>query len=252
VRLTFHVVIPCRYEASRLPGKPLLEIGGKTLMEHVYDAALGSRAERVTIATDDERIEDVAHSFGAEVVMTSSGHTSGTDRIAEVIRRNDINDDMIIVNLQGDEFGLPSSLIDQVAGVLDGNPIKKMSTLCEKITETQDYGNPDVVKVVRDKNDNAIYFSRSAIPWHANLNKRDEVINSFVYRHIGLYAYRAGFLKVFTGLNLCDLENTERLEQLRVLYNGYGIHVAEACEKCGLGIDTEEDLQKARSLYKEG
>lgn len=244
---SFHVVIPCRYEASRLPGKALLDIGGKTLIQHVYDSAINSQAQSVTIATDDERIEDVARSFGAEVMMTSVEHKSGTDRICEIIKRKNIKDEVIVVNVQGDEFGLPSTLIDQVASTLNDNREKQMATLCEKITDNQDLGNPDVVKVVRDINDNAIYFSRSAIPWQNSSANTGEPVSQ-TYRHIGLYAYRAGFLKQFSDLHACTLENAEKLEQLRALYNGYAIHVAEACAQCGIGIDTDSDLQKARKL----
>ncbi len=239
------VVIPSRYGASRLPGKPLLDIGGKTLIQHVYDAAADSQADSVLIATDDERIEDLARSFGAEVMMTATAHISGTDRITEVIKRKGCSDEMIVVNVQGDEFNLPPALINQVATALNENPDAAMATLCEKITDTEDLNNPNIVKVVRDKDENAIYFSRAAVPWGIGISDQGEAACQ-PFRHIGLYAYRAGFLKKFSELEGCPLEKTERLEQLRALYHGFDIHVAEACTEGGIGIDTEEDLDKAR------
>lgn len=245
---SFQVVIPCRYGSSRLSGKPLLDIGGITLIQHVYDAASKSHADEVIIATDDERIDDVACSFGAEVMMTATHHSSGTDRITEVIKRKNYTDDMIVVNVQGDEYALPPALVDQVAKALNDNPGKQMATLCELITEADDLANPNVVKVVRDKNNSAIYFSRSLIPWQQKVSKSDEP-GSPAYRHIGIYAYRAGFLKQFSNLPTCPLEETEKLEQLRAIYNGYTIHVEEACSQSGIGIDTEEDLEKARKLH---
>ncbi len=243
----FQVVIPSRYGASRLPGKALLNIGDTTLLQHVYDAARRSQAERVIIATDDARIENLARSFGAEVIMTSIEHRSGTDRISEVINLEKTADDMIIVNVQGDEFALPPALIDQLAKALHDNPDKQMATLCEKITEIEDLSNPNVVKMLNDKNNNAVYFSRSLIPWQEKVGKIEELAGP-VYRHIGIYAYRAAFLRQFSELGPCPLEESERLEQLRAIYHGFIIHVEEACAQCGMGIDTVEDLEKARLL----
>jgi 3-deoxy-manno-octulosonate cytidylyltransferase (CMP-KDO synthetase) len=251
VSFAFAVIIPSRYGASRLPGKPLLEIGGETLIQHVYRAANKSQADEVIIATDDDRIEDTARSFGAAVIMTDREHVSGTDRIAEVARIKNYADDMIVVNVQGDEYGLPEAQIDQLAQALNGNPDKAMATLCERIEEPQEIQNPNVVKVVRDINNTAIYFSRSCIPWSENKAAQHEE-NSTVYRHIGIYAYRAGFLKQFSELPVSAIEKTERLEQLRALYNGFKIHVEEACAPGGIGVDTEDDLQRARALHSSG
>lgn len=241
----FHVVIPSRFASTRLPGKPLLEIANKTLLQHVYDSASASAACEVTIATDDERIENAARSFGADVVMTATEHRSGTDRISEVIRLRKLSDEVIIVNVQGDEYGLPAALINQVAMALEQNPQCQMATLCEKIENAEDYENKSVVKVVRDINHTALYFSRSAIPYGIGL-KEHKLENSPAYRHIGLYAYRAGFLGKYSELNPCLLEKIEELEQLRVMYNGYSIHVAEAETAAGIGIDTQADLRKVR------
>ncbi len=245
--VAFQVVIPCRFGARRLPGKSLLDIGGITLIQHVYDAARKSQAESVIIATDDERIDDAARSFGAEVIMTATAHNSGSDRIAEVIERKNYQDDMIVVNVQGDEFGLPPMLIDQVAKSLHDNPDRQMATLCEQISEIADIEDPNVVKVIRDKNNKAIYFSRSAIPRQEDISTVEKLISP-VYRHIGTYAYRAGFLKLLSKLEPCALERAEKLEQLRAIYHGYSIQIEEACTNSGIGIDTEEDLGRARKL----
>ena len=240
----FKVIIPSRYASSRLPGKPLLEIAGKPLVQHVFEAAKASHAERIIIATDDERILDVAEKINAEVIMTSSQHNSGTDRLAEVITLLDEDEDAIIVNLQGDEIGMPASLIDQVASALNTNPEKSMATLCEPITNAEDYNDPNIVKVVFDDRNSALYFSRSPIPWTKQNGVPDET-----YRHIGLYAYRCGFLKRFSTMPVCPLEQHESLEQLRALYNGEKIHVEIACDLTGIGIDTPEDLEKARKAF---
>ncbi len=241
----FQVIIPSRFGSTRLPGKPLLVIGDKTLLQHVYDSARASAAEKVSIATDDERIENAARSFGADVIMTATEHLSGTDRITEVIRRRKLADEMIIVNVQGDEYGLPTALINQVALALAQNPQSDMATLCEKIDNAEDYENPAVVKVVRDMHGSALYFSRSAIPSGIGTRENDSDRTS-AYRHIGLYAYRVSFLRKYSDLKPCELEKIEKLEQLRVLFNGYSIHVAEAETAAGIGVDTEADLKKVR------
>lgn len=238
----YTIVIPSRYASTRLPGKPLLDINGKPLLQHVYEDALTSNAQRVIIATDDQRIFDFAMSIGAEVVMTREDHESGTDRIAEVITNQNIADNTIVVNLQGDEYRLPTSLTDQVAQALHDNAQASVSTLCEAITDKDEVNNPNIVKVMFDKNGLAMNFSRSVIPY-----PRQET-NCNVYRHIGLYAYRAGYLKQLTALSPCEYELTESLEQLRVLYNGDKIHVSIAAAESGIGIDTPEDLERARAI----
>lgn len=247
MNLPFKVIIPARLDSTRLPGKLLLDIAGKPLIQYVYESACASRAELVIIATDNERIRQVAESFGAEVVMTAAGHKSGTDRIAEAVTKMNEADESIIVNVQGDEYGLPSIIVDQLAGEIHNNPAKPMATLCEKITNKADLLNPHVVKVVLDKDNSAVYFSRSLIPWYEKSETMP--INKFPYqpyRHIGIYAYRAGFLKTFTTLPHSPLEDSERLEQLRAIHHGYKIHVEEACAKCGLEVNTREDLERVR------
>jgi 3-deoxy-manno-octulosonate cytidylyltransferase (CMP-KDO synthetase) len=241
-KVPYSIVIPARYASTRLPGKSLLDIKGKPLIQHVFETAEKTQAKNIVIATDNNEIAEVAESFGATVVMTSEEHESGTDRIAEVVKTLQMSDDEIVVNLQGDEYGLPVSLLEQVASNLFNNSDKQMATLCEAITTIEDYQNPNIVKVVFDKNNTALYFSRSPLP--AN---REGGLPDDAYRHIGLYAYRAGYLQEFTKLPPCKLEKTEALEQLRVLYNGGKIHVEVAVDEAGLGIDTAEDLALARA-----
>ncbi len=240
-QVPFSIVIPARYASTRLPGKSLLDIKGKPLIQHVFETASNTQAKKIVIATDSDKIANVAESFGATVVMTSEEHQSGTDRVAEVVKKLQFGTDEIIVNLQGDEYGLPTSLVEQVASGLFNNPGKQLATLCEAITTIEDYTNPNIVKVVFDKNNTALYFSRSPVPADRAGGLPDEA-----YRHIGLYAYRAGYLQEFTLLSPCALEKSEALEQLRVLYNGGKIHVEIAVDDAGLGIDTAEDLVLAR------
>jgi 3-deoxy-manno-octulosonate cytidylyltransferase (CMP-KDO synthetase) len=241
---TFKVIIPARLGSTRLPGKMLLHIGGKPLLQHVYTSACKSIADQVLIATDDQGIYNTANKFGAECVMTSAGHASGTDRLAEVVEKSGFADDTVIVNVQGDEMGMPPKLINQVATLLINHPRGKMATLCEEISDESDISNPNVVKVVFNQKNAAIYFSRLPIPWHK------EGFTRQYFRHIGIYAYRAGFLREYSKMPRCELEQKESLEQLRALYYGVTILVEEACAQSGIGIDTEDDLQRARNLFK--
>ena len=240
---SYKVIIPARYASTRLPGKVLENIGDRTLLQHVYEAARNSRAESVLVATDDERVRDIASSFGAEVLMTSASHTSGTERLAEVVEAKGEADDSIIVNLQGDEFGMPSELLDQVAGLLAAGPDRKMATLCESMDDEEAIHDPGNVKVVFDRNGVALYFSRAPSPWPREKDSRE------CYRHIGLYAYRAGFLKAFSQMQKPAIEIAESLEQLRVLYHGEKIYIDIARVKPGMGIDTAGDLERARRQF---
>jgi len=243
---------------SSLPGKPLLDIAGKPLIQHVYETAAKSNASRVIIATDDARIESAAKGFGANVCMTSSYHRSGTERIAEVIQSLRFNRDDIVVNVQGDEPMLPPELINQVAIQLREYTEAKISTLCTRIDDDAELFNPNVVKVVRDNLGYALYFSRSPIPWDRNrfptqmsqfaFHNLAVCDHNTYYKHIGLYAYTAGFVLQYINYPLSPLEQQESLEQLRALQNGHRIFVGEVHEDCGIGVDTEEDLQKARQL----
>jgi len=247
--MAYHIIIPARYASTRLPGKPLLDINGKCLLQHVYDSACDSRAESVLIATDDTRIQTAAEAFGARVYMTADTHNSGTERLAEVAEQLRLTDDSIIVNLQGDEFGMPIELLDQVAELLESNATADIATLCEPIDNEADYRNPNIVKVVRDQQGRALYFSRSPIPWH---DPAEPLPGVLAHRHLGLYAYRAGFLSRYVRMPVSTTEREERLEQLRALDQGADIRVAVAAAGPGLGIDASADLDKARQMSKAG
>ena len=246
----FSIVIPSRFAASRLPGKPLLDIAGKPLIQHVYECAQRSDAEQIVIATDDVRIADVASGFGAEVCMTSADHPSGTDRLAEVVERQAYADDHVIVNLQGDEPLMPPAVINQVAQNLMKRADVSMATVCKRIKTSRMLFDPHVVKVVSDEQGYALYFSRAAIPWDRERFPMDEDLPEYFthYAHIGLYAYRCGFLKDYVSWPVCHLEETESLEQLRVLYKGHRIHVEEAVEVPGPGVDIDVDLEEVRMI----
>lgn len=247
--MTFRVVIPARYASTRLPGKPLRLLAGKPMIQHVYERALASGAAGVVIATDDERIRDVARAFGAPVCMTAQSHRSGTDRIAEVAKRENFADEEIIVNLQGDEPLVPEALIRQVAENLDAHPAASIATLCVRLSVAEELFDPNVVKVVTDVQGYALYFSRAPIPWdRERFGKEVEVSALYGYwRHIGMYAYRAGFLKDYLQWPPCRLEQVESLEQLRALWHGHRIHVAEAAAESVAGVDTEEDIARVEA-----
>ena len=251
--MDYHIIIPARYASTRLPGKPLRELAGKSLLQHVYECAKKSQSNSITIATDDVRIQEAAQAFGADVCLTGQHHHSGTERAAEVIDKLGISDDAIVVNLQGDEPLMPADCLDQVARLLVDNPSAPMATLCERIDNLQDIFDPNVVKVVIDQRGLAMYFSRASIPWHRNTfndNTSEMPDGQHYYRHIGLYAYRAGFIKSYIQAEVCPLELTESLEQLRVLYMGHSIAIAEACADTGPGVDTEADLKRVDALLK--
>lgn len=253
--MSFTVVIPARFGSSRLPGKPLADIGGQPMIQHVWRRAQQSRAARVIIATDDARVQQACEKFGAEVVMTAATHVSGTDRLAEVASLLELDADHRVVNVQGDEPLIPSVLIDQVADNLNLHPDAAIATLCERLHDVESVFNPNVVKVVFDQHGLAHYFSRAPIPWYrdgwdafgAGVN-RDLPDNIGYFRHIGIYGYRAGVLADFVGWSPAPAEQTEALEQLRALYNGARIHVDVAVVSPPAGIDTEADLHRVRAF----
>lgn len=251
--MRFHIIIPARYASTRLPGKPLRQLAGKPILQHVYEQARKSRADSVIVATDDERIKQAAENFGAEVCMTATHHVSGTERLAEVIDHKGFKEDEIILNLQGDEPLMPPACLDQVAAVLINNTDCKMASLCEPIATAQDLFDPNVVKVVLNKNRHAIYFSRAPVPWHRDAFAGDKhalpADPGLYFRHIGLYAYHAGFVKEYLNLPASPIEKVESLEQLRVLWHDYRIAMDIALEAPGPGIDTEADLHKVESLF---
>jgi len=244
----FRVVIPARYASRRLPGKPLLDIAGKPMIQHVYERASESGAEEVVIATDDLRIQRAAASFTDSVCMTSADHHSGTDRIAEVVRALDWTDDTVVVNLQGDEPLMPPSLLRQVAATLSSHAGSEMATLAVPLSEPDQLFDTNIVKVVADRNGYALYFSRASIPWKRDLFDAEGTPQTSwlegIHRHLGIYAYRAGFLRGYAGLPVSPIERMESLEQLRVLWNGGRIAVDVAKEAPPAGVDTAEDLAR--------
>ncbi|WP_137817857.1 3-deoxy-manno-octulosonate cytidylyltransferase [Pseudomonas sp. 2FG] len=247
----FTVVIPARFASSRLPGKPLQEIAGKPMVQHVWEQARKSSAQRVLIATDDARIVEVCRGFGAEVLLTREDHNSGTDRLAEVASQLGLAGDAIVVNVQGDEPLIPPAIIDQVAANLAAHPEAAIATLAEPIEDVAALFNPNVVKVATDLKGLALTFSRAPLPWarDAFAVSREQLPANVPYRrHIGIYAYRAQFLHDFVAWGPCWLEDTECLEQLRALWHGVRIHVADALEAPPTGVDTPQDLERVRRL----
>lgn len=251
---TFTVIIPARFASSRLPGKPLADIAGKPMIVHVWQKALLSGASRVVVATDNAEVARVVQEFGGEVCMTSENHNSGTERLAEVVEKLAIPDDEIVVNIQGDEPLIPPIIVQQVAHNLAQNAVN-MATLAVPLNDAEELFNPNVVKAVADQIGNVLYFSRAPIPWNrdqfsglSEQQKKQLVLQSQYLRHIGIYAYRAGFIKKYVQWQPSALENIESLEQLRVLWYGENIHIALAQEVPAVGVDTPEDLEKVRSL----
>ena len=248
----FHVIIPARYQSGRLPGKPLMEISGKPMVQHVMERAQRSDATSVVIATDDSRIEQAVKAFGGDVVMTSTAHESGSDRIAEAATTLGLDDDAIIVNVQGDEPDMPPSLINQVAELLANRRGAVMATACAPLEDDSQLMDPSVVKVVTDKNDYAIYFSRATIPWVRSDSSSELADNAaeIVRRHLGIYAYRSGYIQQFASRSPCYLEQLERLEQLRALWHGERIACCNALDVPGPGVDTLQDLENTRKRFE--
>ena len=252
--MPFTVVIPARFGSTRLPGKPLLDLEGKPMLQHVWEQARQSDAERVLIATDDQRIREAARSFGAEAMMTSDQHPSGTDRLQEVAQALKLDARAIIVNVQGDEPLIPPAVINQVAENLKRNASAGIATLCEKIEHLSDLTSANVVKVVRDANDLALYFSRAPIPWPRDAftdNPKQLPAAGLWFRHIGVYAYRVDLLHSYVSWPPAPQELLEKLEQLRALHYGTKIHVAEALAAVPGGVDTQADLDHVRALLAE-
>ena len=262
--MSFHVVVPARYASTRLPGKPLADIAGKPMVVRVVEAALMSSAAGVCVATDDDRVRAAVEAHGFRAVMTRSDHVSGTDRIAEVVDALGWSDDDVVVNVQGDEPLIDPALIDAVAGALkvsrgvtEGNPCGNtapMSTAAHPLTAAADFFNPNVVKVVCDAAGRALYFSRAPIPWARDVfaaNKDALPANLGALRHIGIYGYRAGFLRQYGKLTPSPLEGIEALEQLRVLWHGFGIGVALCDHPPQPGVDTPEDLERVRRVFRD-
>lgn len=252
--MDFQVIIPARLQSTRLPKKVLLDIVGKPMLQHVYEHALESGAQRVVIATDDEKVASVAGTFNAEVCMTESTHQSGTERIAEAVANLACDEDDIIVCLQADEPMMPPALITQLAENLSEHDHAKVATFATKLTSADDLFNPNIVKVVLNYRNYAMNFSRAPIPWDrdqfGNMKLWDIAkltLADAYYRHIGIYGYRAGFLETYSSWPACLSERLESLEQLRILWNGHKIHVGVTDLVISLGVDTQADLDRVRS-----
>lgn len=249
--IDFKVVIPARYASTRLPGKSLRLMAGRPMLQHVCERANESSAQEVIVATDDQRIAEAASGFDATVCMTSEEHTSGTERLAEVVEQLGWSDDTLVVNLQGDEPAMPAALIDQVATDMAAHTVASIATLACPLGSTENEINPDIVKVVLDREGYALYFSRAPIPWHRD--GPGPAVNvgggaSPVLHHIGLYAYRARFLRHYSELEHSPLEIFEKLEQLRALWHGMKIHVGITEQMPASGVDTEADLLRVEKL----
>lgn len=246
--MSFIAIIPARYASTRLPGKPLADIAGKPMVVHVMERALESGASRVIVATDHPEVVTAVEAAGGEVCLTRADHQSGTERLAEVIERYGFADDQIIVNVQGDEPLVPPEIIRQVAENLVASRAG-MATLAVPIESSEEAFNPNAVKVVMDAQGYALYFSRAAIPWERErFAQSKETIGDCFLRHIGIYAYRAGFVRRYVNWAPSQLEQIELLEQLRVLWYGEKIHVAVAKVVPAVGVDTQEDLDRVRAI----
>ena len=248
--MRFTVIIPARYASTRLPRKPLLDIAGKPMIQHVWEKAQQAGADRVIVATDHAEIADVVSQFGAEVCLTSDKHNSGTERLAEVVEKMALADNEIIVNIQGDEPLMPPAIVAQVAKNLDSHQVN-MATLAVKLTTAEELFNPNVVKAVTDQHGFALYFSRAPIPFARDgfPHCDDAFVQQQHYlRHIGIYAYRAGFIKRYVAWQPTQLEQLESLEQLRALWYGEKIHLELAQEAPQVGVDTAKDLERVRQI----
>ena len=247
----FRVVIPARYASSRLPGKPLADIGGRPMVLHVLERALQAGAESVVVATDDARVQQAVEAAGYQALMTSPDHQSGTERLVEVAETLGWADDTLVVNVQGDEPLIDPALIREAARQLVLHDDAVMATLAHPIHDHADFINPNVVKVVTDEAGYALYFSRAPIPWPRDAFAAQQAMPHELgaLRHIGLYAYRAGFLRTYASLASSPLERYEMLEQLRVLWHGHRISLGITPTAPAPGVDTPEDLKRVRSLF---
>jgi len=250
--VSFVAVIPARAASTRLPGKPLLDIAGKPMVVRTAERAALSGARQVVVATDDTRIRDVVAAHGFQALMTRPDHPTGTDRLAEVAEHLGLDDDAVVVNVQGDEPLIEPTLIDAVAQLLARSPEAAIATCAAPIGDAQALFNPNVVKVVCDARGGALYFSRAPIPWARDAladGQQRLAAGLPALQHIGLYAYRAGFLKRFPGLAVGTLETFESLEQLRAMENGFRIAVMTVDSHPAAGVDTEADLERVRGIF---
>lgn len=247
--LNYHIVIPARLASQRLPNKPLVQIAGRSLIEHVYRRACSSSAKSVVIATDSSEVCALADRFGARAVMTSAEHKSGSDRIAECIQVLGWREDTLVVNLQGDEPLMPASCLDQVAELLSNTPAADVASLYLPIQNEEELHDSNVVKVVTAQSGNALYFSRSMVPYPRGQDPNQIMAGETPWkRHVGLYAYRAGALAAFTRTSHGLLENLEKLEQLRFLESGRAIAMDLAVDFIPAGVDSPADLDRVRKI----
>lgn len=250
----FHIVIPARYGSTRFPGKPLVRVAGKAMIDHVHDraqiAVRDHGAGMVIVATDDQRILDHCQASGIDALMTSADHPSGTDRVADIVNQKGWSDDTIVVCLQGDEPATPPEIIGQVAANLHRHDDAAIATLCAPIQTAEEYRDRDRVKVVFDNRGYALYFSRSPIPHRRDAESDSAFPASFV--HVGMYAYRVGFLRQYQTLEPHPLEQEEKLEQLRALANGFRIQVDVALAVPAHGVDRPEDVASIEALLNAG
>jgi 3-deoxy-manno-octulosonate cytidylyltransferase (CMP-KDO synthetase) len=247
----FVVIVPARLASTRLPRKPLADIGGVPMVVRVARAAAASGADRVVVAADSPEIVDACSAHGVDALLTRADHASGTDRLAEAVEHLGLADDVLVVNVQGDEPLMPAAVVRRVAEALAQRTDCAIATACHPLHDAAEFFSPNVVKVVTDANGRALYFSRAPIPWSrdAFASARDRLPPGLpARRHVGLYAYRAGFLRRFPQLPPAALEQHESLEQLRALAHGFGIAVIELTEALPPGVDTPEDLERVRAL----
>ena len=241
--MDFNVIIPARFASQRLPGKPLLDIVGKSMVQRVYEQALKSLANDVVVAVDDHRVYDAVVGFGGKVCMTSQDHPSGTDRIQEVASIFGYEDNQIVVNIQGDEPLIPPEVINQVAANLELQQVQ-VATLSEPIECLEDFVNPNIVKAVTGEDECALYFSRAPVPWPRDSKARALPTGIRALKHLGIYAYRVSFLNRYVTWSPAAIEEVEKLEQLRILFHGVRIHTGQSCMPIPPGVDTVQDLQR--------
>ena len=246
--MSFHVIIPARFNSSRMPGKVLVDIHGKPMLQHVYEKAVDSGADSVIIATDDDRVAEAAKKFAAKVCMTSEDHTCGTERVAEAVEACDFDEEDIEINVQADEPFMPPKVIQSLAHEMEEQAHVKVGSVCSPLNNVEQLFNPNVVKVILNRRSNAMYFSRAPIPWDREQFMRDKnkikLSEHTYFRHHGLYAYRAGFLTNFIDWQESPLEALEKLEQLRILWHGGRIHMHVTDAVLPIDVNTEEDLEE--------
>jgi 3-deoxy-manno-octulosonate cytidylyltransferase (CMP-KDO synthetase) len=250
--MPFVIIIPVRFQSTRLPGKALCMIGGKTMIEHVYGRCLQSNADRIVIATDSDRIAECASGFCSDIIMTDAACQSGSERVAQAVHKIGIDSDTIVVNVQGDEPLISADNINQVAKLLMDSPESSVASLYQKIDTSADLINPNIVKVITDIKDKALCFSRAEIPYSRDRTEVDDWVRKQYYKkHIGLYSYRARFLLDIHRYAMTYHEQVERLEQMTWLANGVSMQMGKADQKVAMDVNTQDDLEKICQIWDE-